>query len=100
LQLRLAAFVLEIQICPSITAVPDEVATMVRLGMCNPSSAKQFGQRRDSNGAKPRQTGQANARTDSIVAVRAGRRHRFSRYSDVRGEWRNVIGQTFIHTFV
>lgn len=68
---------------------------MVRLGTCNPSSAKQFGQRRDSNGAKPRQTGQANARTDPIVAVRAGWRHRFSRYHDVRGERRLVIGQTF-----
>jgi hypothetical protein len=51
-----------------MTAVPDEVATMARLGRCNPSSAEQFRQRRDSNGAKPRQTGQANARTDSIVA--------------------------------
>ena len=63
----------------------------MRPGTYNPSSAKQFGQRRDSNGTKARQTGQANARTDSIVAVRTGRPHRFSRY---RGECRNVIGQT------
>jgi hypothetical protein len=55
----------------------------------------QFGQRRDSNGANPRQTGQAKARTDSIVAVRAGRRHHFSRYHDVCREQRNVIGQAF-----
>jgi hypothetical protein len=41
---------------------------MERLGTCNPSSAEQFGQRRDSNGAKPRQAGQANACTDSILA--------------------------------
>ena len=74
MQPRLAPFVHAIQIWPSITAAPDEVATIVRLGTCNPNSAKQFGQRRDSNGTKLRQTGQANARTDSIVAVRAGRR--------------------------
>ena len=91
MQPRLAPFVHAIQIWPSITAAPDEVATIVRLGTCNPNSAKQFGQRRDSNGTKLWQTGQANARTDSIVAVRAGRPHRFSRY---RGECRNVIGQT------
>ena len=68
MQPRLAAFVHAIQISPSITAAPDEVATIVRLGTYNPSSAEQFGQRRDSNGTKPWQTGQANARTGHMVA--------------------------------
>jgi hypothetical protein len=44
---------------------------------------------------KPRQTGQANARTDSIVAVRTGRPYRFSRYRYGSGECRNVVGQNF-----
>jgi hypothetical protein len=65
LQPRLTAFVQVIQRWPSMTALPDEVATIVRVGMCNPNSAKQFGHRRDSKGAKPRQTGQGNARTVS-----------------------------------
>jgi hypothetical protein len=59
-----AAFVQEIQVWPSMTATPAEVATMLRLGTCNPSSTEQFEQRRDSNGTKPRQTGQANGRTN------------------------------------
>ena len=82
MQPRLAAFVHAIQTWPSITAVPDGVATMAWLGTCNPSPDEQFGQRRDSNGTKLEQTGQANARTDSIVAVGVGRWHRFSRYRD------------------
>jgi hypothetical protein len=41
---------------------------MARLGTCNPSAVEQFGQRRDSNEANVRQTGQANARTDLMVA--------------------------------
>lgn len=80
MQPRLVALAHVTQTRPSTTAVPDDVATIAPLGTCNPSSVEQLGHCRDSNGAKLRQTGQANARTDSIVAVRAGRSHRFSRY--------------------
>jgi hypothetical protein len=47
-----------------MTAPPDEVATIVLVGICNPNSARQFEHRRDSNGAKLQHTGQANARTN------------------------------------
>lgn len=63
MQPRLAALVHAIQASPSMTAMPEDVDTRLRLGRCNPSSAEQVGQCRDSNGAKPPQTGQTKART-------------------------------------
>ena len=68
LQPRLADLVQWIHRDPLMTAAPSDVAIIDRVGTCRPSSAWQVGQRRDSNGAKLSHTGQANARTASIVA--------------------------------